>query len=96
MSAVENLVIDGERVAAAEGRTFDTVNPATEQKLAAVIPPLKDQLLYVEHAIDSGETPRKSEQLDDVRDQVSSLIRDLDDTIDRTQRFIEEGVEVSV
>ena len=29
MGAVENLVIDGERVAAAEGRTFDTVNPAT-------------------------------------------------------------------
>ena len=28
MSAVEYLVIDGERVAAAEGRTFDTVNPA--------------------------------------------------------------------
>ena len=26
--AVENLVIDGERVAAAEGRTFETVNPA--------------------------------------------------------------------
>ena len=29
MSAVENLVIDGERVPAAEGRTFDTVNPAS-------------------------------------------------------------------
>ena len=29
MSPVENLVIDGERVAAAEGRTFDTVNPAS-------------------------------------------------------------------
>jgi betaine-aldehyde dehydrogenase len=28
VSAVENLVIDGERVAAAEGRTFETVNPA--------------------------------------------------------------------
>jgi acyl-CoA reductase-like NAD-dependent aldehyde dehydrogenase len=29
VSAVENLVIDGERVGAAEGRTFDTVNPAS-------------------------------------------------------------------
>jgi betaine-aldehyde dehydrogenase len=29
MPVIENLVIDGERVAAAEGRTFDTVNPAT-------------------------------------------------------------------
>jgi acyl-CoA reductase-like NAD-dependent aldehyde dehydrogenase len=29
MSGVEQLVIDGERVAAAEGRTFETVNPAT-------------------------------------------------------------------
>ena len=29
MGTVENLVIAGERVAAAEGRTFDTVNPAT-------------------------------------------------------------------
>jgi acyl-CoA reductase-like NAD-dependent aldehyde dehydrogenase len=28
VSAIENLVIDGERVAAAEGRTFETVNPA--------------------------------------------------------------------
>ena len=29
MSAVENLVIDGQRVPSAEGRTFETVNPAT-------------------------------------------------------------------
>ena len=29
MSAVEKLLIDGQRVAAAEGRTFETVNPAT-------------------------------------------------------------------
>ena len=29
MAAVENLLIDGQRVPAAEGRTFDTVNPAT-------------------------------------------------------------------
>ena len=29
MAAVENLLIDGERVPSAEGRTFDSVNPAT-------------------------------------------------------------------
>ena len=29
MAAVENLLIDGQRVPSAEGRTFDTVNPAT-------------------------------------------------------------------
>ncbi|HEY1315980.1 MAG TPA: aldehyde dehydrogenase family protein [Gaiella sp.] len=29
MSAVENLLIDGERVSAAQGETFDTVNPAS-------------------------------------------------------------------
>jgi acyl-CoA reductase-like NAD-dependent aldehyde dehydrogenase len=29
VAAVENLLIDGQRVASAEGRTFDTVNPAT-------------------------------------------------------------------
>jgi acyl-CoA reductase-like NAD-dependent aldehyde dehydrogenase len=28
MSSVEGLLIDGERVASAEGRTFETVNPA--------------------------------------------------------------------
>ena len=28
-AAVENLVVDGERVAAADGRTFETINPAT-------------------------------------------------------------------
>ena len=36
MSAIENLVIDGERVAAAEGRTFDTVNPATGDRFRTV------------------------------------------------------------
>ena len=30
------LLIDGEWVAAASGRTFDTINPATEEKLAEV------------------------------------------------------------
>src|SRR5512132_1349137 len=29
MAAVENLLIDGERVPSAAGRTFDSVNPAT-------------------------------------------------------------------
>ena len=36
MSAVENLVIDGERVAAAEGRTFETVNPASGEVFRTV------------------------------------------------------------
>ena len=36
MSAVENLVIDGERVPAAEGHTFETVNPATGEVFRTV------------------------------------------------------------
>lgn len=36
MSAIERLVIDGERVPAAEGRTFDTVNPATGEVFRSV------------------------------------------------------------
>ena len=36
MSAVENLLIDGERVAAAEGRTFDSVNPASGEVFRTV------------------------------------------------------------
>ncbi len=36
MSAIENLVIDGERVEAAEGRTFDTVNPASGDRFRTV------------------------------------------------------------
>jgi betaine-aldehyde dehydrogenase len=36
MSAVEGLLIDGERVAAAEGRAFDTVNPANGEVLRTV------------------------------------------------------------
>jgi betaine-aldehyde dehydrogenase len=35
-TAVEGLVIDGERVTAAEGRTFETVNPATGQTFRTV------------------------------------------------------------
>ena len=36
VSAVENLLIDGERVAAADGRTFDTVNPANGEVFRTV------------------------------------------------------------
>ena len=36
MSAVENLVIAGERVPAAEGRIFDTVNPANGEVFRTV------------------------------------------------------------
>ena len=36
MSAVENLVIDGQRVPSAEGRTFETVNPATGEVFRTV------------------------------------------------------------
>ncbi len=36
MSAVENLLIDGERVPAAEGRTFETVNPASGEVFRTV------------------------------------------------------------
>jgi betaine-aldehyde dehydrogenase len=35
-TTIENLVIDGERVAAAEGRTFETVNPATGEVFRTV------------------------------------------------------------
>jgi betaine-aldehyde dehydrogenase len=36
MTTVEQLVIDGERVAAAEGRTFESVNPASGEVFRAV------------------------------------------------------------
>ncbi len=36
MSAVENLLIDGERVPSAEGRTFDSVNPASGEVFRTV------------------------------------------------------------
>jgi betaine-aldehyde dehydrogenase len=36
MITVENLLIDGERVPSAEGRTFDTVNPATGEVFRTV------------------------------------------------------------
>ena len=36
MSAVEGLLIDGERVASAEGRTFETVNPANGEVFRTV------------------------------------------------------------
>jgi phenylacetaldehyde dehydrogenase len=36
VGAQHNLLIDGEWVPAASGKTFDTINPATEEKLAEV------------------------------------------------------------
>ena len=36
MGAVENLLIDGERVPAAEGQTFETVNPASGEVFRTV------------------------------------------------------------
>jgi len=36
VSGIENLVIDGKRVPSAEGRTFDTVNPATGEVFRTV------------------------------------------------------------
>ena len=36
MSGIENLLIDGKRVPSAEGRTFDTVNPATGEVFRTV------------------------------------------------------------
>ena len=36
VGAVEGLVIGGERVAAAEGRTFEVVNPASATAMATV------------------------------------------------------------
>jgi len=36
MAAIENLLIDGERVPSAEGRTFDSVNPATGEVFRTV------------------------------------------------------------
>ena len=36
ISSPGKLLIDGEWVAAASGRTFETINPATEEKLAEV------------------------------------------------------------
>ena len=36
VQAIEGLVIGGERVDAAEGRTFEVVNPATATALATV------------------------------------------------------------
>lgn len=67
----------------------------TQRRLESLITPLEDQVLFIEHAANAGETPRKSEQLDEVREQVSDLIEDLDGSIDRTERFIEEGVEAA-
>ena len=67
----------------------------TQQRLETVIMPLEDQVLFLDHAANAGQTPRKSEKLDEVREQISGLIEELDDSIDRTERFIEEGVEAS-
>ena len=36
MAAVENLLIDGERVPSADGRTFETVNPANGEVFRTV------------------------------------------------------------
>jgi hypothetical protein len=68
---------------------------STHEKLATVIAPLKDQVLFIEHAINAGETPPKSDKLDDVRQQISTLIEELEGSIDRTQRFIEQGTEAA-
>jgi hypothetical protein len=67
----------------------------TQRKLSAVVPALEDQVLYVEHSINAGEKPAESDKLDDVREQISTLIEELEGSIDRTQRFIEEGIEAS-
>ena len=67
----------------------------TEQKLQSVIPPMKDQVLSIEHAMKAGRAPEKSDDLEEVREKISTLIEDLDDSIDRTQRFIDETVEAS-
>ena len=68
---------------------------STHEKLVSLVPALKDQVLYVEHSINAGVKPQESEKLDDVREQVSSLIEELEGSIDRTQRFIEEETEVA-
>ena len=67
----------------------------TEQKLSAMLPALQDQVLFVEHSINAGARPTEDEKLDEVREQISTLIEDLEGSIDRTQRFIEEGIEAS-
>jgi hypothetical protein len=67
----------------------------TERKLSSVLPALKDQVLYVEHSVNAGQRPDDTDKLDEVREQISTLIEDLEGSIDRTQRFIEEGIEAS-
>jgi chromosome segregation ATPase len=78
-----------------EYSTLITQLKQTEQKLTQLIPPLQDQVLYLEHAVNAGDRVEKPEGLDDVREQISTAIEDLETSIDRTNRFIEEGIEVS-
>lgn len=68
----------------------------TEQRLQTAVPSLEEQVLFIEHAVNAGGTPVETEELDDVREQVSSLIEELEGSIDRTQKFIDEGVEAEV
>jgi hypothetical protein len=67
----------------------------TDQRLSASIPMLEDQVMFLEHAATAGAPPPNAEKLDQVQEQISSLIEDLDGSIDSTQKFINEGVEAS-
>jgi betaine-aldehyde dehydrogenase len=58
----ENLLIGGQRVPAADGRTFDTVNPATGEVLAAVadagLEDVQRAVAAARRAFDDGPWPR--------------------------------------
>ncbi len=61
----------------------------TEHRLANVVPALQDQVIVLETSLRAGIRPGKTATLQEVRDQVSSLIEDLQGSIDRTQHFID-------
>jgi DNA repair exonuclease SbcCD ATPase subunit len=68
---------------------------SSERKLQRIMPRLEDQARVLEHAEELGRSPSLTDDLDDVREEISTLIEELDDSIDRTQRFIDEGIEVA-
>jgi septation ring formation regulator EzrA len=59
-----------------------------ESKIEPVLQPLRDQVLYLKHNLNARAIASLQHDLQDIRTDVSSLIRDLEDAVAEANRFI--------
>ena len=59
-----------------------------ESKVEPVLQPLRDQVLYLKHNLNARAVAALRQDLKDIRTDVSSLIRDLEEAVAEADRFI--------